>query len=389
LPAKKQTFKAKLKSWQLTAAVISSISLIAGGVGVFAYQQYAQAQQLSAVAESALTLGQQSLEAASEIVDQLEEAIREAEQVAEDARGKSLDEKQYEDFIDEIESAKDLWVEKKTRVLEIDAAIKQLASLKDSNGQWDPGALAVAKLIEEKSAENWDVVTSTISSLQQNVSNTQTAQGQWKNEQDRITAEKAAADAAAKAASDNLARQSTEPTGVRISNPVLDAEPCEVTPLESSPAKQSIENFVLGLASNTKTTWACGICAPGTICGRALLPNLAAIYPGFVGPPQNERDALVIVVLDENHIDLYLTEDFRSILVHEAAHARQHLKYGTLLLSSNAGYRGLPEGYTEEQAIAAVEYMADCATIEKFGRSTGAYTDSCSPSELEAAATIW
>jgi hypothetical protein len=95
------------------------------------------------------------------------------------------------------------------------------------------------------------------------------------------------------------------------------------------------------------------------------------------------------VVLDENHIDFYLTQDGLSILVHEAAHARQHLKYGTLLLSSNAAYRGLPVGYTEEQAIAAVEYMADCATIVKLGRSTGAYTVSCSPSELEAAATIW
>jgi hypothetical protein len=108
-----------------------------------------------------------------------------------------------------------------------------------------------------------------------------------------------------------------------------------------------------------------------------------------VGPPQNEADAIVVVVLDERHVDLYLGEDGLSILVHEAAHARQHLKYGTLLVSSNATYRGLPEGYTEEEGIAAVEYMADCATIERYGRSTGAYTSLCSPSEQEAAATLW
>jgi hypothetical protein len=355
--------------------VVAGISVITGGVGVFAYQQYTQAQiSIASAAESALTLGQQSLEAASEIVDQLEAVIREAEQVAVNARGESLDEKYYGDLIDEIEKAKVLWVEKNTRLLEIDAALKKLASLKASSGEWDSTAFAIAKLIEEKFATDWSLVTSTISSLQQNASATQ---------------EKAAAAAAAKAAADNLARQSTEPTGIRILNPASDGAPCEVTPLESSPAKQSIQNYVLGLASNTKTTWVCGICAPGTVCGRALLPDLASLYPGFVGPPQNERDALVVVVLDENHIDFYLTQDGLSILVHEAAHARQHLKYGTLLLSSNAAYRGLPVGYTEEQAIAAVEYMADCATIVKLERSTGAYTVSCSPSELEAAATIW
>jgi hypothetical protein len=375
LPNKKQSLKAKIKSWQPIAAFVSSVALVAGGVGVFAYQQYTQAQiSIAAEAESALTLGQQNLEDASEIVDLLEEVIREGEQVAVNAQDESLDEKHYEDFLEEIEKAKVLWVEKKARVFEIDAALQKLASLKDSTGKWDSKALAVARLIDEKFATDWSLVTSTISSLQQNASATQ---------------EKAAAAAAAKAAADNLARQSTEPTGIRILNPASDAAPCEVTPLESSPAKQSIENYVLGLASNTKTTWVCGICAPGTICGRALLPNLAALYPGFVGPPQNARDALVVVVLDENHIDFYLSQDGLSILVHEAAHARQHLKYGTLLLSSNAAYRGLPAGYTEAQAIAAVEYMADCATIVKLDRSTGAYTSSCTQSELEAAATIW
>jgi hypothetical protein len=41
------------------------------------------------------------------------------------------------------------------------------------------------------------------------------------------------------------------------------------------------------------------------------------------------------------------------------------------------------------KGTAAVEYMADCATIVKLTYSTNVYTRSCRPSELEAAATIW
>ena len=388
MPGKKQALIAKLKSWQLTVAVVSGVAVIVGGVGVFAYQSYTQGQ-ISASADSALSIGEQRLEELLPIVDELEAAVREAEQVAVEARGKSLSEEEYKDLIEEIDQAKLLWVEKKTEVLELDAALKKLKSLKVSEGQWGPDALMVAKLVEEKSAGNWDKVMATIYSLAKNAVTTEVAQGEWDNEQDRIAAEKAAAAAAAKAAADNLARQSTEPTGIIIATPTSTAPTCVVTPLESSPAKQTIERVVLSLASNTKTTWECGICAPGTICGRALLPKLDKIYPGFVGPPQNEADALVVVVLDERYVDLYLGEDGLSILVHEAAHARQHLKYGTLIFSSNAAYRGLPEGYTEDEGIAAVEYMADCATIERYGRSTGAYTSQCTASELQAAATLW
>jgi hypothetical protein len=102
----------------------------------------------------------------------------------------------------------------------------------------------------------------------------------------------------------------------------------------------------------------------------------------YEGPPQTAEHATVVVLLDEDHIDLYLTEIGLSILVHEAAHARQHVKYGTYLIRDNEIYTGLV-------GTAAVEYMADCATIVKLGYSTGAYTQSCTPAQLEAAATIW
>jgi hypothetical protein len=68
--------------------------------------------------------------------------------------------------------------------------------------------------------------------------------------------------------------------------------------------------------------------------------------------------------------------------VHEAAHARQWFKYGSNIITANEGYTGLV-------GTIAVERMADCATILKLGYSTNVYTSSCTPSELEAAATIW
>jgi hypothetical protein len=390
LPAKKQPLKAKLKSWQLTVAVASSVSLIAAGVGVFAYQSYTQAQAAAeASAESSIELGEQRFKELSDLIDDLELAIRNSEETVVNTEGQTLEEQERDDLVAEIEKSKEIWIEQKTKLLELEAAVKSLKSQLASDAPSREALILLTTKVTEIVNSDWGPITRQVVALAERIGSVETAQGQWKNEQDRIAAERAAAAAAAKAAADNLARQSTEPTGIIISTPTSAPLACEITPLESSPEKQRIESIVFGLASNTKTTWACGICAPGTICGRALLPNLSSIYPGFVGPPQNEADALVVVVLDENHINLYLSEDGISILVHEAAHARQHLKYGTLLLSSNAGYLGLPEGYTREQAIAAVEYMADCATIVKFRRSTGAYTSQCTDSQLAAAATLW
>jgi hypothetical protein len=390
LPAKKQPLKAKLKSWQLIVAVASSVSLIAAGVGVFAYQSYTQAQESAAAsAESTIELGEKRFEELSDLIDDLELAIRNSEETVVNTDGQTLEEQERDDLVAEIEASKKVWVEQKTKLLDLEAAVKSLKSQLASDSPSREALVLLSEKIFEIANSDWSPLTSQIVALAERIGSVETAQGQWKNEQDRIAAEQAAAAAAAKAAADNLARQSTEPTGIIITDPTPDSTPCTITPLESSPSKQRVENIVLGLAANTKTTWVCGVCAPGTICGRALLPRLDRIYPGFVGPPQSDADALVVVVLDENHIDRYLSDVGLSILVHEAAHARQHLKYGTLLLSSNAGYRGLPDGYTDEEATAAVEYMADCATIYRYGKSTGAYTDICSPEELAAAATIW
>ena len=72
MPTKQQTLKAKFKSWQLIAAVVSSITLISGGVGVFTYQQYTQGQISAAeAAETAIELGEQRIDEISDRIDDL------------------------------------------------------------------------------------------------------------------------------------------------------------------------------------------------------------------------------------------------------------------------------------------------------------------------------
>jgi hypothetical protein len=110
------------------------------------------------------------------------------------------------------------------------------------------------------------------------------------------------------------------------------------------------------------------LCNGFYVCGRAWVGGVNATP--------------VKIELDPALEEIYVNSVGLSVLVHEAAHARQWLKYGPNIISANETYTGL-------KGTAAVEYMADCATIVKLTYSTNVYTRSCRPSELEAAATIW
>jgi hypothetical protein len=114
-----------------------------------------------------------------------------------------------------------------------------------------------------------------------------------------------------------------------------------------------------------------GLCDGYYVCGRAWVGGL--------------NTTPVRIELDPALEDIYVNNVGLSVLVHEAAHARQWFKYGSNVIVANEAYTG-PTG---PKGTAAVEYMADCATIVKLGYSTNVYTSSCSNSELEAAATIW
>jgi hypothetical protein len=385
LPSKKQTLKAKIKSWQLIAAVVSSISLIAGGVGVFAYQQYTQGQiSAAAAAEEAIVLGEQRIDEISDRIDDLELAIRNSEQTVVNTDGQTLDDKEREDLLSEIEKSKEVWVAQKTKLLELEAAVKALKSQLASGTPPRETLVLLIGNISEVANSDWMPIVTQIVALGEKITSVQTAQASWLKEMEKLAEEEAAAQAAE--AAERLAREQTiaststlTDTGGSTAPSAPAPPPTEeilVAPVAPGDTNRSfITSYIAALAPNSFISWVPDLCNGFYVCGRAWVGGL--------------NTDPVRIELDPALEEIYINTVGLSVLVHEAAHARQWLKYGASLLSSNAGYRGLPEGYTEEQAKAAVEYMADCATIVKLGYSTNVYTRTCSASELEAAATIW
>ena len=199
MPSKKQTLKAKFKSWQLTAAVVSSVALIAGGVGVFAYQQYSQAQiSAAADAEFAVELAQLRIGEVSAALDDLELAIQNAQEIATQAVGQTLDEKDLEALLAEIEKAKEIWVEKATTLLELEAAVKALKQEIDLTTSSGTSIATLLKSVNDAVSSNWDKIIVQVVSLGEKISSVQVAQALWKEQQEEISAEKVAAEAYAK-----------------------------------------------------------------------------------------------------------------------------------------------------------------------------------------------
>jgi hypothetical protein len=379
LPTKKQTLKAKFESWQIIVAFASSVALIAGGVGVFAYQQYTQGQISAAEnAETAVELGQQRIGEVSAALDDLELAIRNAQEIATQAVGQTLDEKDLEALIAEIEIAKEVWVEETTRLLELEAAVKALRQRIDLTNSSGPSIAALLKSVNDAVSSNWDRIVNQVASLGQGISSVQAAQTLWKQEQDEIAAEKvAAAEAEAAEEADRLARAKTiTPVSTLTdsggstapSAPAPPAQEVAVAPGQDAQNLEFITSYIAALAPNSFISWVPGLCDGYYVCGRA-----------WVGGANTNP---VRIELDPALYGIYVNSVGISVLVHEAAHARQWFKYGSDIITANETYTGLV-------GTIAVERMADCATIVKLGYSTGVYTSSCTQSELEAAATIW
>lgn len=376
MPSKKQTLKAKFKSWQLTAAVVSSVALIAGGVGVFAYQQYSQAQiSAAADAEFAVELAQLRIGEVSAALDDLELAIQNAQEIATQAVGQTLDEKDLEALLAEIEKAKEIWVEKATTLLELEAAVKALKQEIDLTTSSGTSIATLLKSVNDAVSSNWDKIIVQVVSLGEKISSVQVAQALWKEQQEEISAEKVAAEAAEEA--ERLARAKTiTPVSTLTdsggstapSAPAPPAQEVVVAPVEDGQNLAYITSYIAALAPNSFISWVPGLCDGYYVCGRAWVGGV--------------NSTPVRIELDPALYDIYVNTVGISVLVHEAAHARQWFKYGSNIITANEGYTGLV-------GTIAVERMADCATIVKLGYSTNVYTSSCTPSELEAAATIW
>jgi hypothetical protein len=368
-----------LKAWQLAVAVVAGVAVIVGGVGIFAFQSYTQAQISAATAaQSAIEFGEQRIEETSGLIDELELAIRNSEESLVNTVGQTLDEQDREALLAEIETSRDIWVEQKTKLLELEAAVKALKTQLALETPPKEALVLLAERITELANLDWSPSATQIIALGEKINSLKTAQLAWQKEMTRLADEEAAAQA--KEAADRLAQAKTiAATGTLTDSggstaPSAPAPPpvgqeILVAPIEGDETNLSfITSYVAGLAPNSFISWVENLCNGYYVCGRAWVGGV--------------NTTPVKIELDPALEEIYVNSVGISVLVHEAAHARQWLKYGSNIIPANEAYTGLV-------GAPAVEKMADCATIVKLGYSTNVYTSSCTPSELEAAATIW
>jgi hypothetical protein len=413
LPSKKQTLKAKFKSWQLIAAVISSVALIAGGVGVFAYQQYSQSQESTGeLAQSAIEVGQEKIDELTDRIADLELAINNALEIEALSKDKTLDEKAREELAADIEIAKELWVEQKTKLLELEQGLDNLTKLQ-VDGVWADNTSALARAIIEASKGGWQEIVTQISSLGQLIGLVQTAQEDWQKEQDRIIAAEAA-ERIAKAKAVPAVSTITDDGGASaVTAPV--APPVDAPPKQGPTSavfiasiaqarvdgvtpRAFIESYIRALAPNVIFDWSnAKLCDGYYVCGRAVV-GISQLYldtkyaglglPVPTLPGGFTVEQVVEIILDPRLEEIYLNENGigRFVMVHEAAHARQWLKYGANIITANEAYTA-PTG---QAGTAAVEYMADCMSISYLGYFVeGSYTTSCTPEQFVAANSAW
>ncbi len=364
-----------LRHWQPITA-ITSVVILLSGLGVVANENYIQGQiSAAADAEFAVELAQLRVEEVSATLDDLEVAIQNALQISTEAVGQTSDGKDLEALVADIEKAKETWVKEKTRLLELEAAVKALRQKLDQGTSSGTTIATLVKSVNDAVSSDWGKIVVQIVSLGEKITSVQVAQALWKQEQEEVAAEKAEAEAAEEA--DRLARARTiAPTSTLTdsggstapSAPAPPAQEVVVAPVEDGENLAYITSYIAALAPNSFISWVPSLCDGYYVCGRA-----------WVG---GTNTTPVRIELDPALYDIYVNTVGISVLVHEAAHARQWLKYGSNIITANEGYTGLV-------GTIAVERMADCATIVKLGYSTNVYTSSCTPSELEAAATIW
>ena len=346
------------------------------GLGVVANENYIQGQiSAAADAEFAVELAQLRIEEISATLDDLEVAIQNALEISTEAVGQTSDGKDLEALVADIEKAKEIWVKETTRLLELEAVVKVLRQKIDQGTSSGTTIATLVKSVNDAVSSNWGKIVVQVVSLGEKITSVQVAQALWEQAQEEISAEKAEAEAAEEA--DRLARARTiTPTSTLTdsggstapSAPAPPAQEVVVAPVEDGENLAFITSYIAALAPNSFISWVPSLCDGYYVCGRAWVGGV--------------NSTPVRIELDPALYDIYVNTVGISVLVHEAAHARQWFKYGSNIITANEVYTGLV-------GTIAVERMADCATIVKLGYSTNVYTSSCTPSELEAAATIW
>jgi hypothetical protein len=362
-------------------ATVAACAVVLSGMGVIGYQSFAVvAEQADASMQSAVTTGRDQLLSFGEQQGALALAVAAAEQILNDSEGKTLNESARDKLEQTIAASRATLREQRDRSREFAIALDQAEKVSAHPSWWPPDLLAAAKNVSQRADADSQALARATETLSTRIAAVQRARSAWQAEQDRVAAaaaEAAAAEAAAaaeKAAAENAARLAAP----RSIAPVSTVTETGGSTAPSAPAPPSepiapvvgfdIEGYVLALAPNAYISWVDALCSGYYVCGRAWVGGV--------------NSTPVKIELDPSLRDIYANPVGISVLVHEAAHARQWLYYGADIITANEVLTGL-------SGAPAVEYMADCATIGKLGYSTGTYTSSCTPDQLAAAALIW
>lgn len=365
---------------QMIAALAVSAVLV-GSTAAWGSQVYLQtSQSAQGQTQQLIAAGKEHIKSLNERSADLELAITNATTILNDSSGKVLDESTRASLEKSIAAAQETLAAQKKKLRQLSS---QVTSLK-STDIWE-SLLPTLKLdraentvvIDKKQIET---IANNVIALGQGIQQVQSAQAAWQAEQDRIAAEKAAAEAAAAAQAAAAARRAAqaktlEQTG-GSTTPTAPAPP--VTAAAAAPVTPSFsaEAYITALAPNAYVVWDNGMCA------RQFGPNVYLCGFATVNLNGSNTDR-VPITLDSALTERYSNSVGVSVLVHEAAHARQWWKYGPAIMTA---YNALVPNQTGSMPV---EWMADCATIVKLGYSTGAYTRSCTPEQLAEAATLW
>jgi hypothetical protein len=360
------------------SSVLASTAVVWAGSNFVSTQQSAQAQVIDTIAS-----GKERVTALTERAADLELAIKNAQTVLTDSSGKVLDDATRTALEKSIAQAERTLTLQRAQLKKLKAAVTTLTTAEPLDLLWPYGQQLRAEEVEASNTTGVDVLVKAVMALGEGIQTVQGSQTAWQAEQDRIAAEQAAAaeqEAAAAAQAAAAARraaqaQTLEQTG-GSTTPTAPAPPASAA--AAAPVTQGFnaEAYVAALAPNSYVVWEDGMCV------REFGVNVYLCGYATVNLNGSSTDR-VPITLDSSLRDRYSNSVGVSVLVHEAAHARQWWKYGPAIMTA---YNALVPNVTGSMPV---EWMADCATIVKLGYSTGAYTQSCTPEQLAEAATLW
>jgi hypothetical protein len=360
------------------STVLASTAVVWAGSNFVSTQQSSQAQVIDTIAS-----GKERVTALTERAADLELAIKNAQTVLTDSSGKVLDDATRTALEKSIAQAERTLTLQRAQLKKLKAAVTTLTTAEPLDLLWPYGQQLRAEEVEASNTTGVDVLVKAVMALGEGIQTVQGSQTAWQAEQDRIAAEQAAAaeqEAAAAAQAAAAARraaqaQTLEQTG-GSTTPTAPAPPASAA--AAAPVTQGFnaEAYVAALAPNSYVVWEDGMCV------REFGVNVYLCGYATVNLNGSSTDR-VPITLDSSLRDRYSNSVGVSVLVHEAAHARQWWKYGPAIMTA---YNALVPNVTGSMPV---EWMADCATIVKLGYSTGAYTQSCTPEQLAEAATLW